>query len=161
MDGAHLNVSHYVDVVKEQLLSAWAVAKPTALAASDAAFTAATGAADFLEPMSAKVMVAQARSTRSTRSTLVEAVYHVLPGDMADMKAFHGYAATSFCIYIYILCSSMHLLVSVSSSQFKSLESAQAQLHDYVVRLSAVPAVQEVLESISEAPFGGCPMDSQ
>lgn len=84
MDGAHLNVSHYVDVVKEQLLSAWAVAKPTALAASDAAFTAATGAADFLEPMSAKVMV------------------------------------------------------------------AQAQLHDYVVRLSAVPAVQEVLESISE-----------
>ena len=64
-------------------------------------------------------------------------------------------------VYIYILCSSMHLLVSVSSSQFKSLESAQAQLHDYVVRLSAVPAVQEVLESISEAPFGGCPMDSQ
>ena len=28
---------------------------------------------------------------------------------------------------------------------------AQAQLHDYVVRLSAVPAVQGVLESISEA----------
>mmetsp|Transcript_9541 Transcript_9541/g.16411 ORF Transcript_9541/g.16411 Transcript_9541/m.16411 type:complete len:456 (-) Transcript_9541:122-1489(-) len=84
MDGAHLNVSHYVDVVKEQLVSAWAVAKPTALAASDAALTAATGAADFLEPMNAKVMV------------------------------------------------------------------AQAQLHDYVVRLSAVPAVQGVLESISE-----------
>ena len=69
MDGAHLNVSHYVDVVKEQLVSAWAVAKPTALAASDAALTAATGAADFLEPMNAKVMVAQARSRQSTRST--------------------------------------------------------------------------------------------
>lgn len=27
----------------------------------------------------------------------------------------------------------------------------QAQLHDYVVRLSAVPAVQGVLESIAEA----------
>ena len=56
-----MDVAHYADALKEQLLTAWAVAKPTALAASDAALSAASGAADLLEPMSAKVMVAQAR----------------------------------------------------------------------------------------------------
>ena len=100
MDG-HINVSHYADVVREQLTTAWAVAKPTALAASDAALTAASGAADLLEPMGVKVMVAQALQCHDSPRCLTSWV--------------------------------------------------QAQLHDYVVRLSAVPAVQGVLQSISEA----------
>lgn len=53
-------MAHYADVVKERVSTAWDLAKPTALAAYDAALTAATGAADRLEPMSAKVMVMQA-----------------------------------------------------------------------------------------------------
>eukprot|EP00438_Fugacium_kawagutii_P024262 Skav223123 [mRNA] locus=scaffold419:838100:843895:- [translate_table: standard] len=54
-----MDVAHYADVVKERVSTAWDLAKPTALAAYDAALTAATGAADRLEPMSAKVGTVQ------------------------------------------------------------------------------------------------------
>lgn len=113
-----MDVAHYADALKEQLLTAWAVAKPTALAASDAALSAASGAADLLEPMSAKVMVAQALCSS-------ECPHH--------MKG-------STLVVADVMRPSSHWSLH-----------CQVQLHDYVVRLSAVPAVQGVLESISEA----------